>query len=209
MPSWARSARVPPQHRYGYRPDKDRRRRPSHSARGDFGRDEPDFDEWGTANAAYRAVHRPARECEAPLFDRRGAAQAWRSRGVRLAKTTLPTSSRATTGRPKKTPLWTATTSTAGENFVTYERLRAMGTNGFQEPAVDFKDGKIVWHQAPLRGLAAAVPRTEPRRNEGAPTQHRRSRRGLQRQRLDPGDGAAAADGKAQANLHALRLSDR
>jgi arsenite oxidase large subunit len=33
-----------------------------------------------------------------------------------------------------------------GEN-VTYERLRAMGTNGFQEPAVGFKDGKIVGTQ--------------------------------------------------------------
>jgi arsenite oxidase large subunit len=32
----------------------------------------------------------------------------------------------------------------AGGQFVTYERLRAMGTNGFQEPAVDFKDGKII-----------------------------------------------------------------
>ncbi|MFZ5789623.1 MAG: arsenate reductase (azurin) large subunit [Pseudomonadota bacterium] len=32
----------------------------------------------------------------------------------------------------------------AGGEFVTYERLRAMGTNGFQEPAVDFEDGKIV-----------------------------------------------------------------
>jgi arsenite oxidase large subunit len=31
-----------------------------------------------------------------------------------------------------------------GGDFVTYERLRAMGTNGFQEPATDFKDGKIV-----------------------------------------------------------------
>jgi arsenite oxidase large subunit len=31
-----------------------------------------------------------------------------------------------------------------GGQFVTYARLRAMGTNGFQEPAVDFKDGKIV-----------------------------------------------------------------
>ena len=30
-----------------------------------------------------------------------------------------------------------------GGEFVTYARLRAMGTNGFQEPAVDFKDGKI------------------------------------------------------------------
>ncbi|WP_119388851.1 arsenate reductase (azurin) large subunit [Taklimakanibacter lacteus] len=31
-----------------------------------------------------------------------------------------------------------------GGEHVTYERLRAMGTNGFQEPAVAFKDGKIV-----------------------------------------------------------------
>jgi arsenite oxidase large subunit len=31
-----------------------------------------------------------------------------------------------------------------GGQFVTYERLRAMGTNGFQEPASDFKDDKIV-----------------------------------------------------------------
>ena len=31
-----------------------------------------------------------------------------------------------------------------GGKFVTYERLRTMGTNGFQEPATDFKDGKIV-----------------------------------------------------------------
>ena len=31
-----------------------------------------------------------------------------------------------------------------GGQFVTYERLRAMGTNGFQEPAVGFSDGKIV-----------------------------------------------------------------
>jgi arsenite oxidase large subunit len=31
-----------------------------------------------------------------------------------------------------------------GGQHVTYARLRAMGTNGFQEPAVDFKDGKIV-----------------------------------------------------------------
>src|SRR5665213_2591038 len=31
-----------------------------------------------------------------------------------------------------------------GGQFVTYERLRAMGTNGFQEPAVDFKDGDLV-----------------------------------------------------------------
>ncbi len=31
-----------------------------------------------------------------------------------------------------------------GGRHVTYERLRAMGTDGFHEPAVDFKDGRIV-----------------------------------------------------------------
>ena len=31
-----------------------------------------------------------------------------------------------------------------GGEFVTYERLRAMGTNGFQEPATAFENGKIV-----------------------------------------------------------------
>jgi len=34
-------------------------------------------------------------------------------------------------------------TATGGEH-VTYERLRAMGTNGFQEPATGFEDGRIV-----------------------------------------------------------------
>ena len=33
--------------------------------------------------------------------------------------------------------------ATGGE-FVTYERLRVMGTNGFQEPATGFSDGKII-----------------------------------------------------------------
>lgn len=31
-----------------------------------------------------------------------------------------------------------------GGKYVTYERLRAMGTNGFQEPATGFQDGKII-----------------------------------------------------------------
>jgi arsenite oxidase large subunit len=31
-----------------------------------------------------------------------------------------------------------------GGEFVTYERLRVMGTNGFQEPATAFQDGKII-----------------------------------------------------------------
>ena len=41
----------------------------------------------------------------------------------------------------------------SGGEFVTYERLRAMGTNGFQEPATGFENGrKIVGDQAALRG---------------------------------------------------------
>jgi len=31
-----------------------------------------------------------------------------------------------------------------GGEFVTYDRLRAMGTNGFQEPAVGYEDGRII-----------------------------------------------------------------
>ena len=31
-----------------------------------------------------------------------------------------------------------------GGEFVTYEHLRALGTNGFQEPATGFQDGKII-----------------------------------------------------------------
>jgi arsenite oxidase large subunit len=31
-----------------------------------------------------------------------------------------------------------------GGQHVTYERLRAMGTNGFQEPAIGYQDGKII-----------------------------------------------------------------
>ncbi len=38
-----------------------------------------------------------------------------------------------------------------GGEFVTYERLRAMGTNGFQEPAVGFENGQIV-------GTSACTP---------------------------------------------------
>ena len=35
----------------------------------------------------------------------------------------------------------------SGGELVTYERLRAMGTNGFQEPATAFEDGRIVGTQ--------------------------------------------------------------
>ena len=38
-----------------------------------------------------------------------------------------------------------------GGEFVTYERLRAMGTNGFQEPATAFEGRQDRRHQTPLR----------------------------------------------------------
>ena len=46
--------------------------------------------------------------------------------------------------RPRKTPSWTATTPMpAAASYVTYDRLRAMGTNGFQEPATGL-DGETI-----------------------------------------------------------------
>ena len=146
-----------------------------------------------------------------------------------------------------------------GGEFVTYERLRAMGTNGFQEPAVDFKDGKIVgtkrlfadgkfgskdgkatFMETQWRGLQAPGKEDEKKKwpfliNNGRTNlvwqnayldqdnefvmdrwpypfiqmnpqdmaelkrQAGRSRRGLQRQRLDPGDGLSDADRQAES----------
>ena len=137
--------------------------------------------------------------------------------------------------------------------------LRAMGTNGFQEPAVDFKDGKIVgtkrlyadgkfnskdgkatFMATQWRGLQAPGKEAEKDKlpfliNNGRTNivwqnayldqqnefvmdrwpypfiqmnpddmaelklKARRSGRGLQRQRLDPGDGLSDADRQAQS----------
>ena len=156
-----------------------------------------------------------------------------------------------------------------GGQFVTYERLRAMGTNGFQEPAMDFKDGKIVgtkrlfadgkfkskdgkatFMETKWRGLQAPgkqaekdkwpflinngrtnmvwqnayldqdnefvmdrmpypVHPDEPAGHGRAQGQGRRPGRGLQRQRLDPGDGLSDRDGAAKTDLHAVRQSER
>ena len=80
-----------------------------------------------------------------------------------------------------------------GGEFVTYERLRAMGTNGFQEPRdAGFKDGKIVGTkraalcrrqvQRPRtakptswrpNGGACRRPARKPRRPSGPPDQQR------------------------------------
>ena len=60
-----------------------------------------------------------------------------------------------------------------GGQFVTYERLRAMGTNGFQEPATDFKDGKIV-------GTKRLFADGKFKRRTARPSSWRRKWRGLQ-----------------------------
>ena len=156
-----------------------------------------------------------------------------------------------------------------GGEFVTYERLRAMGTNGFQEPATGFHGRQDRRHQATLRrrqvrhrgrqgrfmaaawrGLEAPgkearegqvpvpdqqrphqpclavglsrpggrlvidrwpypVHPDEPGRHGRARPEGRRSRRGLQRRRLDPGHGPAEPTAKPKADLHAVRLPDR
>ena len=155
-----------------------------------------------------------------------------------------------------------------GGEFVTYERLRAMGTNGFQEPATAFTDGKIVgtkrlfadgkfggkdgkatFFEAKWRGLQAPGKQAEKNKwpfliNNGRTNivwqsayldqdnefvmdrwpypfiqmnpddmaeleaEGGRSGRGLQRQRLDAGDGLSDADRQAEADLHAVRLPD-
>ena len=156
-----------------------------------------------------------------------------------------------------------------GGKFVTYDALRAMGTNGFQEPAVDLKDGKIVGtkrlyadgkfggkdgkatffetqvaraagarqaggegqvavphqqrpHQPCLakrlsrpaggthrRSLALPLHPDEPGRHGRDGHEGRRPRRGLQRKRIDPGDGLSDADGQTERSLHAVRVPDR
>ena len=61
-----------------------------------------------------------------------------------------------------------------GGQFVTYERLRAMGTNGFQEPAVDFKYGKIVRRGCSLTAsLAPKTAKPPSWRRSGAAFRHR------------------------------------
>ena len=83
---------------------------PRRSAGRDLGRDEPDLDERRAAHAAHRALHGPAGPRDARLPDRRPARQPHGARSARQATTPTPTSSRASTGRPRKTRSWTATT---------------------------------------------------------------------------------------------------
>ena len=56
-----------------------------------------------------------------------------------------PTSSRASIGRPKKTPSWTGIMATPkAANSSPMSGCARMGTNGVQEPATGFENGKLV-----------------------------------------------------------------
>ena len=70
-----------------------------------------------------------------------------------------------------------------GGEFVTYDRLRAMGTNGVQEPATAFKDGKLVGTQrlytdGVFSSDSTARPASSTRPGAGS---RRRVRGGIQR----------------------------
>ena len=78
---------------------------------GDRRRDESDLDERRAPAASDRALYGPARPVPARLPDRSATGQQPRTRVPRTrASPTSPTSSRASTGRPRKTPSWTAIT---------------------------------------------------------------------------------------------------
>ena len=65
-----------------------------------------------------------------------------------------------------------------GGKFVTYDRLRAMGTNGFQEPAVDYQPGpqdKVVAERCPNRPRTARS--SEPSVSTPMASFHRRTAR--------------------------------
>ena len=69
---------------------------------------------------------------------------------------------------------------------------------GVSRPAERLRDGP----------LSVPVHRDEPAGHGGAQHQGGRPRRGVQRQRLDAGDGLPDRAGEAEADLHAVRLPD-
>ena len=255
-----------------HRADQDRPGLPRLAAGRDLGRDEPDLDERRAAHAAHRALHGPAGPGDARLPDRGADRQPPGARLPRAwARTTYADQFKGFDWQTEEDAFMDGYHKNAeGGEFVTYDRLRAMGTNGFQEPATGFEDGKIVgtkrlyadgkfgskdgkatFMETQWRGLQApgkqeekdkfAVPdqqrphqpRLAERLSRSARTswswtagpipfiemnpddmaelgaQGGRSGRGLQRQRLDPGDGLSDADGEAKGDLHAVRLPDR
>ncbi len=79
------------------------------------------------------------------LIAARLGQQPWSACSTKWASKRKPTSSKASIGRLKKTPSWTAIMRMpkAASLSLTID-LRAMGTNGVQEPATEFENGKLV-----------------------------------------------------------------
>ena len=116
------------------------------AAGGDVGRDEPHLDERRAAHAADRALHGPARPGDARLPDRGAHRQrTWSACSASMGKSNDADKFKGFDWKTEEDAFMDGYHGHAGGGeFVTYERLRAMGTNGFQEPATGFEDGKIV-----------------------------------------------------------------
>ena len=119
---------------------------PCLAARRDLGRDEPHLDERRAAHAAHRALHGPARPVDAGLPDRGADRQCtWSAIFREQGKNEMADKFKGFDWKTEEDAFMDGYHKNAGGGeFVTYDRLRAMGTNGFQEPATGFEDGKIV-----------------------------------------------------------------
>ena len=165
-----------------HHPDQDRRGEPRLAAGGDLGGDEPHLDERRAAHAADRALHGPARAGDARLPDRGTPRQQSGARVPRAGQgRPTPTSSKASTGRRRKTPSWTATTPTptAGSSSPTsgsapwgqtasrsrrprFENGKIVGTKRlYTDGKFGGKDGKATFFEAQWRGLQAEGKQAE------------------------------------------------
>ena len=109
------------------------------------GRDEPDLDERRAAHAADRALHGPARPRHARLPDRRAARQRHGGGLARKGDAATADKFKGFDWQTEEDAFMDGYHQVAGGGeYVTYELLRTMGTNGFQEPATGVEDGKIV-----------------------------------------------------------------
>ena len=131
-----------------HRADEDRPGLPRVAAGGDGRRNEPHLDERRAPPAADRTLHGPARSGDARLPHRGAARQQPRTRLPRDGQADVADKFKGFDWKTEEDAFMDGYHKHAkGGEFVTYERLRAMGTNGVQEPATGFEDGKLVGTQ--------------------------------------------------------------
>ena len=132
--------------RCGHCADQDRPSLPRLVAGRDSGRDKSHLDEWRTPLAADRALYGPARPVHARLPHRGAARQQPRDACfAKWASTDVADKFKGFDWKTEEDAFMDGYHANAkGGEFVTYERLRAMGTNGVQEPATGFENGKLV-----------------------------------------------------------------